>query len=74
MRQSDSQCSGYGVGTIEPWTSILARGIFASSNITILDFYELFKTRGDLHRNECSHFCYDEDLWTAVMVLLSECE
>jgi len=63
-------CVAYGTPTEEHHTSKLARDIFKGSPVKVLDYHNLLSTRGDLHLKDCTHFCYNHQMYKAQFALM----
>lgn len=64
-------CVGQGVKTAEHYTSRIAREAFAGSKVQVLDYQDFFSKRGDLHTRDCSHFCWNAEVWKGVLMLMA---
>jgi len=66
-----SKCVGYGTPAVEHASTILTRKVFSGSHVKVLDLFDFVSTRGDLHGQECTHYCWNYEMWKGIWFLMA---
>jgi hypothetical protein len=66
-------CVAPGIDTQEHWTTVLAKEVFRGSTVTVVDYSDFLEHRSDLHSGnlyDCTHWCWDYEMWRGIWYLM----
>lgn len=72
FRTEGRGCAKFNMTVNDHWSNKFAKNVFQNSSITMIDYYELLKNRGDLHNGgrDCTHWNFDFEMWNGIFYLL----